>query len=659
MLVGLAPIARPAGAGRSRAAALPDPVEWLFRAAPASWGNLSYSQYVLQFIAYNLWPRKRLEEVWEAVLFSLWLLSISYLASSLVVTPLTARWQRRPPRTLLALALAVSAVGSGVCLADKARGSSSRIGILKDGCGNTVSRPALPPAYVRIAPEAVDVRLNWTVEDLGLGVERTLINPSLQFANGSLLRAARAHAVSCDATYDVPYADVANATVFLTTWHSDVVYDDASDAAAAATATAWASWDVAAWALDGDDRSPLRRVHMRLGAQASGQWAPMCEAAPRWRAENRTLWRTRVSGPEDPKIVLFPGSVPHLIFGSMPVTEACDRTPRYQIFQTLDAVERAADGGYAARAAQLGCGDDYVHEKNWIYFRDGAAHRYVYAISPHVVITTNARGLCEYGHRYLGSPSTGASVALAELAAVRGMRLHGSASAVLWDEATRLALFHTKSERGAYVTYAYLFEASPPYSVLNVSRPLPLAGGNASFASSLAWAPHEADKLVIGYGRETARLHRTPPACVACAWPEGALGVRRPAVHALPNQRCVRWARCCRAVLDAEARVLVISRRHLASLFDWVPYCDALLTPAPPPPAPASPATIADGSGWARPWGLSASCSTSKLLEAARSCLSASCSTSPLRGGSSCTRVDRSVHAALRMRPCPCRPPPI
>ena len=37
---------------------LHDPIEWLLSHAPAAWGNISYAQYILQFIVYSLWPRE-------------------------------------------------------------------------------------------------------------------------------------------------------------------------------------------------------------------------------------------------------------------------------------------------------------------------------------------------------------------------------------------------------------------------------------------------------------------------------------------------------------------------------------------------------------------------------------------------------------------------
>ena len=91
--------------------------------------------------------------------------------------------------------------------------------------------------------------------------------------------------------------------------------------------------------------------------------------------------------------------------------------------------------------------------------------------------------------------------ALAELKAISAddVGLHGSGSAIDWDEGSRLALYHTKHAHGAYVSYAYTFQAGAPFDVLAVSRPLPLAGANGAFASSLA-IPPGGDKVVVAYG---------------------------------------------------------------------------------------------------------------------------------------------------------------
>ena len=419
VLVGLAPIT---AHGRRRRrlimSSLSDPLERLLQYSSSSWGNLSYAQYVFQFIAYNLWPRARVEHAWELLLFMVWLLSCAYLASTVLVVPLSAVWKKRSPRTLLMVALCVSATLSVICALDAAsrdiRRSSQDPTV--DGCGNVVYAAKLPPAYVLVDAEAVDVKLNWTST---FESERTLTNPSLLWSGGVLRRAARAHAVSCNTTHDAEYAGWSNVTEYVTTWHSDVVYDgsDVIDAHAYDRSNvaddAWASWDVASWDLDGH-QAPLRKLTLYQG-ERSEPWGPLCEARPIWQPSNSTLWRTIVTGPEDPKLALFPSSAEHvkphassagrrlsvgdgalasarqlegtqtaedavrIVFDSMPTAEAdavgCAATPRYQMFHTVSDISQAADGSYSARGVQLKCGSMSSPEKNCTPSHTPRTHR--------------------------------------------------------------------------------------------------------------------------------------------------------------------------------------------------------------------------------------------------------------------------------------------
>ena len=556
LLVGLCPI--------EEARRWHDPVEWLLSHAPPAWGNVSYAQYILQFLAYAVWPREFLTSWWELGLFFLFLLASSYLTVETIIAPFGTLWHRAKPRTTLAVACGFSAVFASCCAIDKELRSASKGGggaALLDGCGNPLdtspaAAAALPPPYVRMAEEAIDVRLNWTAAEGDFAEHRTLINPSLLWHGGRMLRAARAHAVTCARNSSVVWSaeqserwDMADTPehawqvgdptiVYTTTWHSDVAYDSNSSGGSAA---AWAGWDVAAWGLDG--AGPLRKVALGRegGPGGDAQWGGLCEVKPRWLEVNRTLWRTVVTGPEDPKLGLFPSTfastgesdaagVVRLVFDSMPpksaaaavnagvaatvdpsgqepeaaeiVEDGCAARPKYQMFQTTTPLEAVEGGGYRAQGAKSTCGEDTQHEKNWISFADGDALRYVHAVSDHVVKTQDAQGQCLPGAVYTapgrGSPM---AVALAELKGTSAddVGLHGSGSAVDWDGGSRLALFHTKDAHDAYVTYAYTMQASSPYGVIAVSRPLPLAGANGAFASSLA-IPPGGDKVVVAYG---------------------------------------------------------------------------------------------------------------------------------------------------------------
>ena len=161
--------------------------------------------------------------MWEGFLFEVFLLSCSYLAATLIIVPLATIWHRQKPVHLMAIAVAVAAVGAGAGAVDRAVHSGGGTSTTRsiDGCGNIQSPPELPPPFVPVADgEALDVRLNWTVAAGTYAVERTLINPSMLWdVGGQMMRAARAHAVTCNATYgDALYDGINNATEFVTTW---------------------------------------------------------------------------------------------------------------------------------------------------------------------------------------------------------------------------------------------------------------------------------------------------------------------------------------------------------------------------------------------------------------------------------------------------------
>ena len=534
-----------------------DPVERLLSLAPPSAGNVSYSQYVLQFIAFALWPARVLGWA-DGLLFFVFLLSCSYLAATLIVAPAARAWAKAPPLRLLLLAVAVSVVlGLGCGIDRLVRDAARAVGDASSSaalCG-VPAEPALPPPYVRVAAEAVDVRLNWSVAADDYAQPRVLINPSLRWAaDGRLLRAARAHARSCEVNASATY-EGETVTEISTVWHSDVALDDGGGGGVAAEA--WASWDVAAWGLDGGG-APLRRLEVR-GGEDSHPWPSLCQRDPVYVATNKTLLRTVIDGAgEDPKLLApaaerCPTCVqePFIAFSSYPPAwdgAAC-RTPKqgvlgghslakYQMFHSADGWRPATpDGGggapygYSAAVSQLQCGRRLAAEKNWVAFDASsgfdatAASAYVYTIYPHQVFAARADGSCVEDSYLTDGYKPLRDLILGD----RDVELHGSATAERWDNATRLALFHTKDKDGRYATFAYKFASAPPYAIQAVSRPLPLQGGGASFASGLALAPGGADKVVVSYG-----------------------------------------------AADAESRALVMSREFLEGLFDWsAAPCDA------------------------------------------------------------------------------------
>ena len=106
----------------------------------------------------------------------------------------------------------------------------------------------------------------------------------------------------------------------------------------------------------------------------------------------------------------------------------------------------------------------------------------VYSIEPHVVIDITPSGApAASGARF----STSSKV-LAALSAQQRAVLHGGANAVdapapllaalkLPPASRMLGAFHSlDANSGAYINYAYLFDAEPPFGITHVSSPLPL-----------------------------------------------------------------------------------------------------------------------------------------------------------------------------------------
>ena len=60
-----------------------------------------------------------------------------------------------------------------------------------DGCDRPIKPVALPPAYIYVDAQARDVRLNWTTIATDFDEPRALINPSLLWSSGNLVRAAK------------------------------------------------------------------------------------------------------------------------------------------------------------------------------------------------------------------------------------------------------------------------------------------------------------------------------------------------------------------------------------------------------------------------------------------------------------------------------------
>ena len=553
ILLGLAPLSEPEPAHTSSSCTAEggarrgahDPLTRLFARAPHAWGNVSYSQYVLQFVAMQLWPVERLGLL-GVLEFFVFLLSWGYLSATLLVNPASALWHNQSPRRLLMIAVTVSVALASAC------GLREALRHRANACGIPETPPPLPPPYVTVeAGAAVDVRLNWTAGDGSEGL--VLINPSLLWSGASFVRAARLHGLSC-VEREVEWEGVA-ATELTTRWESQIA---TAVEPLGGVGSPLPGWDPSRWQL-GTEALWRREIGALRDGNLSAWW-PMCQTDARYHPRNNTVLRKEVSGPEDPKLVLThkcahmhegtcsstPASAVGLVFSSYPpkaVDPLCGtgytfgegRTGHtvYQMFLSLpsgDGMASGLDGPSEAPgvmpAVRLECGLGWRPQKNWIHFSvpDDSRPHFVHTVAPqHRVVTVAADGSCE-NDEWL----TEDYPPFLALAAAPGVRVSGSATAVRWNRQQGasvadefLALLHTKDAQGRYTTMAYTFSARPPFSVSAVSRPLPLSGEGRAFASGLA-IPPASGKVLVSYG-----------------------------------------------VADAEARALVMSDAYLRRLFDW------------------------------------------------------------------------------------------
>jgi len=491
-----------------------DPIARLFAYAPAAWGNVSYGQYVLQMICYQVWP----VDVFDVTLipFMVFLLASSWLSAELCTIPARSWWlgQKEKPLKLWAwpVLTAFLLIVMGVPYAHRRRDDSV----------------ATAAPFVQIAPDAIDVKLNWTAapfDDEPAG--RSIINPSLLLTppdgEGSprLIRAARAHGLGSTRGEGTWVDDESGATVIVTelttVWYSDIV-TALEPLASAHDLDGWGDSMLAT--LDGS-AALLGSATGRLSSSLTlDSWGPLCEPEPRYVPANYTLFKKTVSGPEDPKLLHLPDGSAAMTFSSLPPAESRPGCHQAQSAVVQMYLAPLASGPNASAEPSVGmrlqCGESTTAEKNWIGFSHSSwANQlfYIYSIHPHVVVQARAPdGACV--QRY----STSSYQPLAKLSEAGTHRIHGSATAMMHN-GTYLALMHTIDANGAYATMAYKFEPEPPFAVLAVSRPLPMQGeGGANFASGLLLT---ADKVIVTYG-----------------------------------------------AADAEARALILSHAHLESLFD-------------------------------------------------------------------------------------------
>jgi len=382
--------------------------------------------------------------------------------------------------------------------------------------------------FVRIADEAIDMQLNWTMQsDTFVNGERLPINPSLLFQDDGkggqlLIRAVRAHAL----TEDFVEGTFEGETVTEQIMRFDSSIMLKAEPFNGNLGLGFDDESVAQWGLDG--LLPLESIDASIISHQRNNetWTNLCESKPAYNKADKWLVRKLVNGPEDPKLLKIPLRGEEttswgVTFSSFPPASLLASTGTSSdddckwVKEAVMQMYLASEGPILAsreksQGVKLNCGDPESTEKNWIAFHNDDKLYFIYTVEPHVVVhVRKTDGACVEQYK-TSSPQ------LQEVAQ-RAYSVRGSATATLFTESEYLALMHTWDPDHGYDTVAYTFQSRPPFAVQRLSKPLPLHG--RAFASSLTV---ESNKIIIGYGDS-----------------------------------------------DASSRVLVMSRDHMELLFDW------------------------------------------------------------------------------------------
>jgi hypothetical protein len=275
---------------------------------PAYLGDISYCQYVLQMIAYELFPLKTFAGT-GTLAFFVFLLSGSSMLQEFVARPGRVWWSRQavrskgnpalllgPPCVMAVVVVVVSVV---VAIATAP---------LEAGLG-------LPRVVVHQEAAAVDVDLRWheqyrpQTDELGLlcrlfscdqpdlfsrddgpisATEYGTTNPSLLMytpagsAAPHLVRAARIHAVRevrGEGTYEPEPGVELVVTEVTTEWTSNIALVEEE----AMPVADWQAWDPQKWGIIYDGTQKLHKVDSLVSSLLDERpWAPLCEPVPKY-----------------------------------------------------------------------------------------------------------------------------------------------------------------------------------------------------------------------------------------------------------------------------------------------------------------------------------------------------------------------------------------
>jgi len=439
--------------------------------------DYSYAVYVFQFICYSVWPVSGQVNLFFFIVF---VMATAIVMVYTVQRPIQAWWGRHE-KGRLAVPFVLAAILVGFSFVPQP---------------SVAIQLADLPALRRLGPEMVDLRMPCSSVEAG---GASLINPALFFQGDKVVLVARRH--SLEISRRVGDFNGSAATILDETWHSQIMLGSA--AVDLEAFDRWPMTGVAPFQVELKEWAGLRTPSGKL-------WADLC-VKETWVAENNTLVRHIVTGPEDAKVVGGVNGSVTVSFNSLPPKGARGCAAGTEVSQMYIAGVTALNPNGVAVGHRLECGLTDVAEKNWIPFtHDGRLH-FVYSPLPHVVVAAQPDGTCERMH------STSFQPLQKLLRENPSLEVRGSGQAMLINDtqatpqlprAHYLALLHIFNKRtSTYSHFAYRFSPEPPFSILQVSEELPLLaappsdrfGSSFAFASGLALSP-SGKTVVVSYG---------------------------------------------------------------------------------------------------------------------------------------------------------------
>eukprot|EP00931_Biecheleriopsis_adriatica_P049161 TRINITY_DN28425_c0_g1_i1.p1 TRINITY_DN28425_c0_g1~~TRINITY_DN28425_c0_g1_i1.p1 ORF type:complete len:1772 (+),score=388.07 TRINITY_DN28425_c0_g1_i1:296-5317(+) len=429
--------------------------------------SYSYSVYVLQFIAVNVWEYIGFSVA--CVPFFIFLAACAAIAVVLVQKPADFIWRTAPRAASFCVPALVTAFLILWPMFVEKGGQPAALLPVEE----------LLPAKLKLDSGAMDVRLPLHLDEAAEHEirdwpdSRSLINPSVMFVDGGerLAFAARLHATSNHKTEGKHEGKTVE--VEEDVWHSRIVLGSAK-----LSADEWKDWH-ASGKLAKDTKMSLKPWELQDGKHRDWNKDTLCPRET-YIPHNKTIVRLVTTGPEDPKLFSYKGD-DLMLFNSYPPAAlkngSCGAEPVSQMYlaRNIDAdhPEEASVGHH------LACGRKKAAEKNWIPFeRHGKLHL-VYTVLPHMVGTLASDNSCGSWQKSVFRP-------LSQVQSMADtMEFRGSATAVYIDDADAtpslktphfLALFHAvdTAKRRNYAHFAYRFSPDPPFEILQVSKELKL-----------------------------------------------------------------------------------------------------------------------------------------------------------------------------------------